>query len=161
MHVGGIGGALDGSTAGYCYNFGTVTNTGRGSRVGGIAGVCTSYGTGSSTNMTQCFNKGSIISNGSAMGGLCGLLDRGCTINDSYVLAGVTVGGIQTVVGSTNRLIGSSLGSAQTISVRESLPTAYNVVNGLNDGDSLYWSKTIYSNQDLQTPTLKWENEVK
>lgn len=150
VHVGGISGAFDGSTVEYCYNLGSITNPSSGSRVGGISGVCTSYSTRTSTNMTHCFNKGSVTSNGSVVGGLCGLLDKYCTIGDSYVLVGVA-----------NGLIGQSLGSAPTISASESLPTVYNVVNGLNDGDSLYWSKDIYSNQDLQTPKLKWESEVK
>lgn len=152
VHLGGVIGSISrGCTTEFLYNLGIVENNGGGNRTGGITGICTNYG-GNPSRMTHCYNSERVISNNSVYGGICGLLDNKCTINDSYNLVGVSIGGIKTELNNTTGLIGSSLGSINRIGILENMPTVYNVVNGLDDGDSQYWQKN-----DLNLPKLKWE----
>lgn len=69
-------------------------------------------------------------------------------------LVGISIGNITTTINSTNVLIGSKLGSTSNIGVLENMPTVYNVVNSLDDGDSQYWQKN-----DLNSPKLEWETK--
>lgn len=69
-------------------------------------------------------------------------------------------------VGSTSGLVGRNNGTESENSVLATMPSVYEVVNaneetGLNNGESLYWSQTEYSNVELQTPKLKWESQIK
>ena len=170
-YLGGISGRLRAyGLITYCYNLGSVTNTNSGKYVGGIVGQNNSYDGSNnvltrSSTVSYSYNKGNLTSKGTIVGGICGQNNKYCKINDCYISNTISIKYNTTSatadIGSTSyylgKIVGMNSASSENISNvngLSSMPTVYNVVNGLSDGESSYWS---YSN--LNEPKLLWEKE--
>lgn len=80
--------------------------------------------------------------------------------NDSSVyLTGGIVGNHEVYNGSAinylRKIVGNNLAGSSNVTdvgALSNMPTVYNVINGLSDSSSQYWSKS-----DLNSPKLLWE----
>ena len=169
--LGGIAGRLRAyGLITYCYNLGSVKNTSSGKNVGGIVGLSTSTDGTTKTlerasTVSYSYNAGNLTSEGTMVGGICGRNDVYCCINNCYISNTIAIKYNTTSatenIGSTSNYLGkivgmnsASSGNISNVNALSSMPTVYNVVNGLSDGESSYWS---YSN--LNEPKLLWEKE--
>lgn len=153
----------------YCYNLGTITNNSQNIFVGGITGQVAAFnGVGEvfecSSKVEYSYNSGNVESKGAEVGGICGENTICSYIRNSYIANTTTVkynGTSATAnIGSASSYLGKIIGynvagssNVTSVGVLSSMPTVYQVVNGLNEGESQYWSK---SNEN--EPQLLWEN---
>lgn len=164
-----VGFAQNCSEIKYCYNLGSINIIKTTSSQGGIAGrlrsALSSNEYEKASSIQNCYNSNNVTSQGEVVGGICGLNYKYCSVKYCYVSAGIKVKDTTTKINSTEGIIGQDNGISSDNEVLQNMPTVYEVVNantnGINNGDSQYWSKTEYSNADLQTPKLIWESNVK
>lgn len=187
IYAGGIVGQFNCSEMKYCYNTATVNNITSRECVGGIVG-CNNSNT-KNDNFEKgaplvqfCYSSNNVTSKGVNVGGIVGYNTQNSVVKNSYILNNIVVKSNSTSatknVGASSAYVGRIVGRAYSTSATYianvgilptdtmSMPTVYEVVNGneengLNNGDSEYWSKTEYSDETLQTPKLKWESNVK
>ena len=164
----------------YCYNLGTVKAEGsEDGHIGGVAGNNGAFeGSNSGSIVSYSYNANNITSNASRVGGIIGYNSRYCKTQNCYISSDVLVmkGATKATskVGTSSSYLGKLIGYTYSnttsyvdkIGILSTMPSVYEVVNadeenGLNNGDSEYWSKTAYSNAEKQTPQLKWESNVK
>lgn len=121
---------------------------------GGIAGRIRQNG----KEVKYNYNLGNVTNTGKGMatGGIVGSHESG-TASNCYNFASVTSNGsrVGTIVGYQTGT--GKVNSCTNVSGSSPNPTIYYVVNGLNNEESDYWAKEVYSNETLQTPKLKWE----
>ena len=173
--VGGIVGRVAGNIlVEYCYNLGEINNNGTAGYVGGVVGINRLPNNVTSDSdikavINYCYNSANVISTGNVtgVGGLVGNNNQNCYIKNSFRLISSEVKNNTTIatqpVGtSSNNYTGRLIGKCYDYNApyienvynttEENMPTVYNVVNRLNDGESLYWS-----NIDVNAPKLLWE----
>ena len=168
-YIGGITGRFRAyGEVNYSYNLGTIINKSIGMNTAGIVGDNNSYD--GSTNVLERSSKiqytcniGNIESKGTNIGGICGVNSIYCYVKNSYIANTVTVKSNGTSatddIGSANTYLGKIVGynkagssNVSNIGILYNMPTVYKVVNGLNEGDSAYWSKN-----NVNEPKLSWE----
>ena len=178
--IGGITGRCAGNILiEYCYNLGNINNN-NGTNVmniGGIVGVLRLPEDLASNSeiksiVNNCYNSANVISTVDAtnVGGLVGMC-RNISNNNCYVKNCVRLNSAEVKNGnytatkygtSSNKYTGKLIGYAYDTNTpyienvynetEEYMPTVYNVVNGLSDDASAYWSDA-----DVNAPTLLWE----
>jgi len=153
----------------YCYNLGSVTSTGGGKCTGGIVGENHAYDGSAllserASSVEKSYNVANVTSNGTGIGGIVGYNRQYCYVKNCYQSKEYSVKKGSTSatenVGSSSDYLGKIIGYAYSTSttyvtgngILTTMPTVYNVVNGLSDADSQYWSKS-----DLNAPKLLWE----
>lgn len=170
--LGGISGRLRAyGLITYSYNLGSVTNENTGRLVGGIVGSNEAFNgskhiaTRAST-VSYSYNSGNVTSKGTLIGGITGINQQYCYIKNCYISNTATVKYNTTSatanIGSSSNYLGKFIGQAYSknstyvnnVGVLETMPTVYNVVNGLSDEKSSYWSNT-----NLNEPKLLWEKQ--
>ena len=171
--VGGITGRNFGKVLlEYCFNLGEINNN-EGINVGGLVGVNRLHADATSNmnpTINHCYNVANVISTGNTtqVGGLVGSNAQYAYVKNCMrlITAEVKNGSIVSGFGGfgtssnnyTGRLIGNSYSNStpyiENVSNYEEgyIPTVYNVMNGLSDDKSLYWSIT-----NVNEPKLLWE----
>ena len=170
--VGGVVGIIAGKiSVEYSYNLGEINNTG-GINIGGVVGV-NRISTGASSDIkptiNYCYNSADVISTGSVtgVGGLVGSNQKYACVKNCRRLITAEVKNGSTVAStaygsSSNNYTGRLIGNCYDTNApyienvynweEEGMTTVYNVVNGLSDEESTYWSNT-----DVNAPELLWE----
>lgn len=175
--VGGISGRIYGKTSvEYCFNLGEINNNG-GPSVGGIVGINRLPPNATSDmhpTINHCYNIANVIATGSTthVGGLVGQNSQYAYVKNcrrlvtAEVKNGSIVSGFGEYGSSSNSYTGRLIGNCYDTNTpyieniwnytEEYIPTVYNVINGLSDAESAYWSST-----NVNEPELLWESNVK
>ena len=170
----------------HSYNTGTISSTSTGVYTGGVAGSNEAWNGSAqvlenASTIQYSYNSGNVNSKGTKIGGLTGWNANYCYIKDSYSSSSAVIKYNSTSassnIGSSSSYLGKIIGYAASTSstyisnyntlAAENMPSVYNVVNGLNDGESQIWAKdelkegstTEYKYNNNGNPILKWEIE--
>ncbi len=89
--LGGVVGMNRYGTVEYCYNVGAVKNTGIGSDVGGVVGSNVGDIFEGESTIKNCYNAGSVTSNGAQVGGIAGSNEDSCTVSYCYNVGAISI----------------------------------------------------------------------